>query len=180
MDSSRLVFGLSSFLLFGVPVVAGCGSSTTSEGSGLTRGAGDPSGDAGDEATTARGSVEAGARTVSYTRDIQPVWDRHCTECHAERAPVLTKAKSFDALTKGKSQARCAASGQIPYVVAGAPAESFLFYKLTGEASFSVSGEACKRLMPADRNGGGTPLAQIDGKAIQLVSTWISEGANAD
>src|SRR5262245_33732878 len=163
MNSPRWFF--SSFLVLVFSGVVACGSSTTSQGSGLTRGDPGASADGGDEGATANGSVDGGARTLSYSNDIQPIWDEHCNQCHSERAPLLTRGKSYTALTKGKTQARCASTGQVPYVVPGEPAQSFLFYKLTGEAAFSVSDAECKRPMPANPKGGGTPLAQIDGEA---------------
>jgi len=59
--------------------------------------------------------------TVSYSLDIQPVWDNKCVSCHAgDRDPDLRPEFSYDALWDGG------------YINVDEPAESELMTKLYG------------------------------------------------
>ena len=44
--------------------------------------------------------------TVSYSKDVQPLWDASCISCHKTggTAPDLTSANSFSALTTNNKQ----------------------------------------------------------------------------
>jgi hypothetical protein len=53
--------------------------------------------------------------TISYSQDIQPIFNAKCNSCHASIAPVLTTGISYNALMTGN------------YVVAGNPATSELY-----------------------------------------------------
>jgi hypothetical protein len=89
--------------------------------------------------------------TVSYSTDIQPLWDQSCTSCHkpGATAPDLTAANSYLALTKNNK-----------YVVPGNAAGSSLHKSLMGEGA---------ALMP--------PAGKWSDSKIELVDKWITAGA---
>ncbi len=73
--------------------------------------------------------------TVSYTTDIQPIWDANCVTCHGgQRNPDLRSGGSYDALISGG------------YVNTGDPPESKLIKKLYGSHD-SRAKEAEKQLI---------------------------------
>jgi len=53
--------------------------------------------------------------TISYSQDIQPIFNAKCNNCHASVAPVLTTGNSYNSLMTGG------------FVVAGSPATSDLY-----------------------------------------------------
>jgi hypothetical protein len=123
------------------------------------------------------GSGGQSARTISYVRDIQPIWDAYCVECHGIQSPKLAAPGSRLAL-EGKS--RFPECNPAPFVVAGQPEKSFLYFKLT-RLSEQTLDPACERWMPAAWNGTrDTPLVEIDPDAVTLIRQWIQEGAAAD
>ena len=89
--------------------------------------------------------------SVSYTNDIQPLWDQSCISCHSPgaTAPDLTTANSYGALTVNSR-----------YVIPGNAANSILYKCLTGN---------------------GAPQMPTSGKLsdskIALVEKWINDGA---
>jgi len=88
---------------------------------------------------------------VSYSKDIQPLWDQSCIACHkaGATAPNLTTGNSYAALTANSK-----------YVVAGNAANSLLHKALIGQGA---------PLMP-------TAGIWSDSK-IALVDKWINDGA---
>lgn len=85
--------------------------------------------------------------TVSYTKDIQPIWDAECISCHAgDIAPDLLNVNSYDELMD-------------KYVIAGNPEESIVYKTLIGTAV----------LMP--------PAGKMNQDKINLVQKWILDGA---
>jgi hypothetical protein len=88
---------------------------------------------------------------VSYSKDIQPLWDQDCVSCHKTGTipPDLTAANSYLALTKNNK-----------YVVPGNAAASSLRKSLTGDGA---------AIMP-------TAGKWSDSK-IALVDKWINDGA---
>lgn len=89
--------------------------------------------------------------TVSYSNDIQPLWDQDCVSCHktGATAPDLSSANSYLALTKNNK-----------YVVPGDAASSSLRKSLLGVGA---------SIMP-------TAGKWSDSK-IALVEKWINAGA---
>lgn len=84
---------------------------------------------------------------VSYSQDIQPIWDAECTSCHAGNiAPDLLNVNSYDELME-------------KYVVAGNPEESIVYKTLIGTAV----------LMP--------PAGKMSQSKINKVQKWILDGA---
>jgi hypothetical protein len=90
--------------------------------------------------------------TVSYSADIQPLWDQDCISCHkpGQTAPDLTAANSFSALTANSK-----------YVIPGNAAGSKLHKSLTGDGASIMPSEA----------GKWSP------SKIELVDKWINAGA---
>lgn len=89
---------------------------------------------------------------VSYSKDIQPLWDKDCVSCHkgpGTAPPDLTAANSYAALTKNNK-----------YVVPGNAAASVLHKSLIGDGA---------ALMP--------PAGKWSQSKIDLVDKWINDGA---
>lgn len=89
--------------------------------------------------------------TVSYSTDIQPLWNANCISCHKAGAtsPDLTAANSYSALTTNNK-----------YIVPGNASTSLVYKLMTGAAS---------PLMPA----GG----KLSDSKIALINKWINAGA---
>jgi hypothetical protein len=88
---------------------------------------------------------------VSYSKDIQPLWDQDCVSCHKAGAtpPDLTAANSYAALATNNK-----------YVIPGNAAGSKLHKSLVGDGA---------AIMP-------TAGKWSDSK-IALVDKWINDGA---
>ena len=88
---------------------------------------------------------------VSYSKDIQPLWDQDCLSCHKTGAavPDLSTANSYLALTKNNK-----------YVIPGNAASSVLHKSLIWDGAMP---------MP-------TTVKWSDSK-IALVDKWINDGA---
>ena len=67
--------------------------------------------------------------TISYSQDIQPIFNAKCNSCHSGVNPVLTSSVSYNSLVSGN------------YVVANSPATSELYIvcKAGGSMSSYVS-----------------------------------------
>jgi hypothetical protein len=117
------------------------------------------------ESCISGGCVGCGSQ-VSYSAQVQPVFDASCTSnCHAGARPAadldLMATKSHAALVN------VAATGCISSqvrVVPGSPSTSYLMNKLTGIGMCSGT------QMPS--RGVSLPQAQID-----LIRNWICQGA---
>ena len=107
-----------------------------------------------------RVQAATGSESVSFARHIAPILKENCNGCHiaGQQASGNLRLDTFEQLIRGGD------SGAIvsPPDAAG----SLLVRKLTGQAS--------GQRMPA---GGRPPLSDDQ---IQLISTWISEGARFD
>ena len=88
--------------------------------------------------------------TVSYSTDIQPLWDQDCISCHKPNAtsPDLTAANSYSALTANSK-----------YVIPGNAAGSKLHKSLTGDGAAQM------------------PATKWSDSKIELVDKWINAGA---
>ena len=89
--------------------------------------------------------------TVSYTKDIQPLWDQDCVSCHKSgaTAPDLSAANSYNALLVNNK-----------YVIPGNAAGSKLRKSLVGDGA---------AIMPTS--------GQWNDSKIALVDKWINAGA---
>ncbi len=99
-----------------------------------------------------------GKETVSFARDVAPILRENCNGCHiaGRQASGNFRMDNFSQLLLGGD------SGKV--IESELPAESLLIKKLKGEA-----GER----MPARR-------PPLDAEKIELISTWIREGAAFD
>ncbi|SHG85382.1 hypothetical protein SAMN05443549_107134 [Flavobacterium fluvii] len=88
---------------------------------------------------------------VSYSEDVQPLWNESCIGCHKSggTAPDLTAANSYSALTANNK-----------YVVPGNAAGSKLHKSLMGDGA---------ALMP--------PGGKWSDSKIAIVDKWINDGA---
>lgn len=104
-------------------------------------------------------SSAASADAVSYYKQVRPIFQAKCQGCHQPAKPngkyVMTV---FDRMLAGGESKEKA-------IVAGKPAESYLIEQIT-----PVGGKAA---MPQDK----PPLSAAE---IDLVTRWISQGANDD
>lgn len=105
-------------------------------------------------------SVNHAATGVSFDRDVQPIFSRHCYGCH-QPAKQLGQylMTDFAAMVAGGETA-------LPAIVPGDPSASYLIDQIT-----RVDGHA---EMPDEPFA---PLSQVE---IETISRWISEGAVDD
>jgi hypothetical protein len=89
--------------------------------------------------------------TVSYSKDVQPLWDQDCISCHKPNAtaPDLTSANSYSALTANNK-----------YVIPGNAAGSKIHKSLVGDGA---------AIMPTSGKWSDSKIA--------LVDKWITAGA---
>ncbi|MEQ1750424.1 MAG: DUF1549 domain-containing protein, partial [Prosthecobacter sp.] len=95
------------------------------------------------------------ALAVDFVRDVQPIFEKHCYECHGaekQKNDYRLDIKAI-ALTGGEDHA--------PNIIAGKSAESPLFR--------FVSGANEKIAMP--------PKSKLSSKEIDVLKRWIDEGA---
>ena len=86
---------------------------------------------------------------ISYSEDIQPLWDRDCVRCHPPDPPNLTPGLSYDALINGG------------YVIPGDSRNSVLYKSFFGTDGVSE--------MP--------PPSGWNINDANLVAKWIDDGA---
>ncbi len=101
-----------------------------------------------------------GKETVSFARDIAPILVENCSGCHiaGRQAQANFRMDTFAQLLRGGD------GGKV--IVSEKPTESLLVKKLNGEGG--------GQRMPA----GGRPA--LSPEKIELISTWIREGAAFD
>lgn len=106
---------------------------------------------------------------MSYARDVQPIFDANCVQCHLKEAPQaglsLEEGSSHEMLVGVRSS-----EVQLDRVSAGAPEKSYLINKLEG-THLSVGGQ-----------GSGMPLVEgvyqpLSQKEIEVMRAWIAGGA---
>ncbi len=110
-------------------------------------------------AAPAKVEMATGSETVSFAREIAPILMDNCSGCHiaGRRGSGGLRMDTFAQLLRGGD------SGAV--VMGGDASASLLVKKLRGESG---------QRMPA---GGRPPLSP---EQIQLISTWIGEGAKFD
>ena len=101
-----------------------------------------------------------GDPTVSYSRDVKPILDQHCLECHQAGGEGLVTSglnmMTYEDLMKGTRAG--------PMIIAGDAEGSNLLVLMEGRADPSIS-------MP---HGDKKPAAKQD---IQTIRLWIEQGA---
>ncbi|RPJ44963.1 MAG: cytochrome c [Candidatus Latescibacterota bacterium] len=97
--------------------------------------------------------------TVSYSGDIQPIWNGNCAPCHGENGGLSLSEAGSRANLVGVVSAGYAPALR---VAAGDPESSVLYRKLIGDEEFG------------DRMPQGGALTEAE---IAVVRAWIEEGA---
>jgi hypothetical protein len=97
--------------------------------------------------------------TIDYTAKVKPIFAKHCYECHSE---ARKKEKAGFVFDKPERMAKNIGRGGI--IIPGSVSESDLIA--------IVMGADGKKLMPPESKD---PLSQ---KEIDILKTWIEEGAN--
>lgn len=97
-------------------------------------------------------------RTVSFKKDVMTVFQKKCMNCHntEDESPSGLYLDSYEELMKGESK-------HGPVIKPKKGEESVLIKKLRGTATFG-------KQMPR----GKKPL---DDETIEVISTWIDQGA---
>ncbi|HEX5745373.1 MAG TPA: cadherin-like domain-containing protein [Archangium sp.] len=122
----------------------------------------------GTESVTRTLAVEVGV--PQYARDIQPIWDAQCTNCHSSpRGLDLRASNSYASLVNaagtGSYPAGC---GGTTRVVPNDPNDSLLVKK--------ISGTACGGRMPQ----GNTDYFDNNPGQLTRIRSWILAGARND
>jgi mono/diheme cytochrome c family protein len=117
------------------------------------------------EAASAAPSKPPAAGSVSFRKDIGPIFRDNCTMCHQPESPMaglaLTQDEAYDNLVGGQS-----AEVQMLRVAPGKPESSYLYYKVAG------------RNVEAGGVGMGMPWGGRLSKAeIEQIRRWIEQGA---
>ena len=87
--------------------------------------------------------------TISFSADIQPIFDSQCISCHPSISPNpdLTEGNAHNSITEGN------------YVIPGEPENSLLYERLLGNPG----------IMP--------PSGSLPDADIALIRVWIEQGA---
>ena len=119
-----------------------------------------------------------GSQPLTLERDIQPILDTYCIDCHIEGAGDPHGHPHFTADSSRSAFARmsdCTSAGtRVQLVTPGAPDTSFLLYKLGASTTLSVAGTDCDDMMPLRADA---PLAELDPEAVTKIRAWILDGA---
>ncbi len=96
--------------------------------------------------------VAAITKTVSFSKDIVPIFNQSCntTGCHSSggQTPTLTETNALSALTIGN------------YYSKSAPESSIIYEKMTG------------------KRGTPMPVSGVNKEYAALILAWIKQGAN--
>jgi hypothetical protein len=106
------------------------------------------------------GPMEPPAATVSFAEDVEPIFGASCVDCHGDGANAGLDLRS--GLAHANLVNVPASESALDRVEPGEPGQSWLYLKLTGQQNV---GDA----MPP---GGSLPA-----DALELIRTWIEEGA---
>ncbi len=99
-------------------------------------------------------------QTVSFAKNVQPIFDRSCTSCHGGSAGMfLDEGESYANLMNVQAQKGCTSEKR---VLPGNSSASVLFKR--------ISGTSCGTQMPKK----APPLSPGE---IQLIRDWIDQGA---
>jgi hypothetical protein len=111
-------------------------------------------------------SREASVKEISFKNDIFPIFEERCMTCHALGAPgCLVSGLSlatYDSLMKGTKFG--------PMIIPGSSADSNLLRLVKHQADPSIA-------MPRSLTA-GKPSEWLKPQQINLIETWINQGAN--
>jgi hypothetical protein len=100
-------------------------------------------------------TVSALAAPVDFVREVRPIFQKHCYDCHSE-----TKQKS-DLRLDIKSEAFKGGDNHAPDIIAGNAKDSPLIHFITTDDE--------DELMP--------PKGKLSSTEIETLTAWINEGA---
>jgi hypothetical protein len=135
-----------------------------------------PEGEEGEDICEQDGHHSCGGeghhRCVSFCREIQPIFDMRCTNCHNPGAPRggldLTAANSYAGLVNQPTSPNCMLTAPDSVrVVPCNPAASMLWLKTKPDDA------RCGRPMPLGSDG----LGVIAPNEFALIEAWIAQGA---
>lgn len=112
----------------------------------------------------------AQADGISLTRDVQPVFDRHCVACHlyeSAQGGLILEAGEAHGATVGIPSSEA----KLPRVAPGDPNGSYLVHKLRG-THLTVGGNGAAMPFNADTGSSGLPDDER-----RLIEAWIRAGA---
>ncbi len=138
-------------------IVAGCGGTTVTPG--------------GNDNGNSNGG--SNGDTISFARDVQPIFTMFCATCHVEGGAAdtndprialrLTEAEALDGLIGGMS----VQDPSLAFVVPGNSASSLLYLKI------SMVNPPVGDMMPF-------ALAPLEDDEIAIIRNWIDQGAAVD
>jgi len=104
------------------------------------------------------GETDVPAEGISYSQDVQPIYDQNCISCHPNSGDLdLTAGNSYAQTVNANASGY---SGKL--VVPGDPENSILYKKIDGSGAYGSN-------MPL-----GSSLSQTQ---INTIKQWIEEGA---
>ena len=103
--------------------------------------------------------VSAGQTTSDFTKDIQPIFNNHCTACHNQaQSKGDLRLETYDQVFKGGKNG--------PVLVKGKSGQSPLFMLPSGKD---------ETVMPPPKNTVGA--APLSAGELEIIKRWIDEGA---
>jgi hypothetical protein len=128
--------------------------------------------------------------TISYAKDIHPIWLARCVECHfygSQGTSLALKGSvsySFMNLMNAGKKTCIDAAGEtreLDLVVPGDPVNSALWQKLSYDLTKHTPDLKCGREMPLDaKKKVGVGLKHLAPEEFENIERWISEGALAN
>lgn len=109
-----------------------------------------------------------GGSEVSYSSDVQPIFSKHCIECHDRSGEGVTTSgfsvQNYDSVMKGTNLG--------PVVVPGSSMSSTLYLVVAQKTAAEIH-------MPPHHHealaeGRGSPLPADD---VEIIQGWIDQGA---
>lgn len=104
----------------------------------------------------------------SYSRNIQPIFDRNCVACHQEGSAQADLNLEAGLSYKDLVSVRSTQAKTSYRVLPGNPSKSYLIAKLEGTHS-KLGGKGVK--MPVGNS--------LDARSTQMIKAWIVAGAKA-
>lgn len=160
------LIGLLTLLAFAAACTAQPPGNVTGNISGnvTLNATGSPAGNATGNGT---GNVTENILFVSFSRDIQPIFDQRCALCHTGNATKDSAGLELSANYSYSSMVNVySVQSPLRMVAPGSPENSYLVAKLT-DNHLAVGGSGVR--MPP-----GPPLPQLE---IDTIRQWILEGA---
>jgi hypothetical protein len=110
-----------------------------------------------------------GQSTLSYSSDVQPIFEEHCIECHSRSGEGIAASgfsvQDYDSVMKGTDLG--------PVVVPGSAISSTLYLVVAQKTAPEIH-------MPPHHSeawaeGRGVPLSEDQ---VEIIQAWIDQGAN--